>query len=165
MANDKLFGLIDLNKRFELTQYKPIRALFKSRWFPLLAIIFNLFFFVIILLAAFLGGYSAGNYNFGIMLVWILWWVMLMFFLVPFLSRTWCMVCPFPIFSDWLQRRRLVGVSTGKPGGLNLKWPKSLKNMWVMNILFLFTTFFSGFFTVRPFSTLFYWVELFYWHF
>ncbi len=153
MANDKLFGLIDLNKRFELTQFKLIRDLFKSRWFPLLALLFNLFFFVIILLSAFLGGYSAGNYNFGIMLVWILWWVMLMFFLVPFLSRTWCMVCPFPIFSDWAQRGKLFGVRKGKLGGLNRKWPKSLKNMWVMNFAFLFTTFFSGFFTVRPLST------------
>ena len=153
MSIDKLFGLIDLNWRFELTKFKPIRALFKSRWFPLLPIIINLFIFVIILMAGFLGGYSAGNYNFGIMVVWILWWVMLMFVLVPGFARAWCMVCPFPIFSDWFQRRRLFGVRQGKPEGLGLKWPKPLKNMWIMNIGFLVTTFFSGFFTVKPFST------------
>ena len=153
MSIDKLFGLIDLNWRFELTKFKPIRALFKSRWFPLLPIIVNLFIFVIILMAGFLGGYSAGNYNFGIMVVWILWWVMLMFVLVPGFARAWCMVCPFPIFSDWFQRRRLFGVRQGKPEGLGLKWPKPLKNMWIMNIGFLVTTFFSGFFTVKPFST------------
>jgi ferredoxin len=153
MNKDKLFGLIDLNWRFELTKSKPLRALFKSRWFPLLPIIINLFIFVIILLAGFLGGYSAGNYNFGIMIVWILWWVLLMFILVPGFSRAWCMVCPFPIFSDWFQRKRLFGVRAGKLEGLGLKWPKSLRNMWVMNIGFLVTTFFSGFFTVRPFAT------------
>lgn len=153
MRRDKLFGLIDLNLRFELTQFKLIRWLFKSRWFPLLALLFNLAMFMVILMAGFLGGYAAGNYNFGIMLVWILWWVMLMFLLVPFFARSWCMVCPFPIFGDWLQRGRLFIVKQGKPGGLSLKWPKALKNMWVMNILFLFTTFFSGFFTVRPFAT------------
>ena len=152
-TKDKLFGLFDLNWRFELTQFKPIRALFKSRWFPLLAILVNLFVFVIILMTGLLGGYSAGNYNFGIMIVWILWWVMLMFVLVPVFSRTWCMMCPFPVFGDWLQRGVLFGVNTGKLRGLNLKWPKSLKNMWVMNILFLVTTFFSGFFTVRPLAT------------
>lgn len=153
MAKDKLFGIIDLDFRFELTKFKLIRALFKSRWFPLIALIINLFIFVIILLSCLLGGYIAGNYNFGIMLVWILWWVMLMFVLVPVFSRSWCMVCPFPIFSDWFQRGRLFGVLTGKLNGLNLKWPKALKNMWVMNIGFLVTTFFSGFFTVKPFAT------------
>ena len=85
---DKLFGLIDLNWRFELTKFKPLRQLFKSRWFPLLPIIVNLFIFVIILLAGFIGGYSSGSYNFGIMIVWILWWVMLMFILVPGFSRS-----------------------------------------------------------------------------
>lgn len=153
MARDRLFGLIDLDWRFELTRFKIIRNLFKSRWFPLLPILFNLFIFVIILMAGFLGGYSAGNYNFGIMIVWILWWVMLMFVLVPGFSRMWCMMCPFPIFSDWFQRKRLLGVRQGKPMGLNLKWPKTFRNMWIMNIGFLVTTYFSGFFTVRPFAT------------
>lgn len=150
---DKLFGLIDLNMRFELTRYKPVRALLKSRWIPLLPILINLFIFVIILLAAFTGGFSAGNYNFGIMIVWILWWVLLMLALVPGFSRAWCMVCPFPLFSDWAQRTRLFEVKPGKLGGLGLKWPKKLSNMWVMNIAFLVTTFFSGFITVIPIAT------------
>lgn len=153
MSEDKLFGLIDLNFRFELTKFKPIRALFKSRWFPLLPILLNLFIFVIILLAGFVGGYSPGNYNFGIMMVWILWWVLLMLMLVPGFSRMWCLMCPFPILSDWAQRGKLFDVRQGKLGGLGLKWPKGLSNMWVMNFAFLTTTFFSGFFTVRPFAT------------
>lgn len=152
-SKNKLFGLIDLEARFELTKFKLLRAIFKSRWFPLLPIIFNLFIFVIILIAGFVGGFSTGNYNFGVMIVWILWWVLLMLFLVPGFSRAWCMVCPFPIFSDWFQRGRLFGVRQGKLYGLGVKWPKALKNMWIMNIGFLVTTFFSGFFTVRPFAT------------
>jgi hypothetical protein len=153
MAKDRLFGLIDLDWRFELTKFRLIRKILKSRWVPLLPIIVNLFIFVIILMAGFVGGYSAGNYNFGIMVVWILWWVMLMLILVPGLSRMWCFMCPFPIFSDWFQRGKLFGVTTGKLRGLNLKWPKSLRNMWMLNFGFLFTTFFSGFFTVRPLAT------------
>lgn len=153
VKNEKLFGLLDLNKRFELTKFKPVRALLKSRWFPLLLILFNLFIFVIILFSGFVGGYSAGNYNFGIMIVWILWWVLLMLILVPGFARVWCMMCPFPIFGDWFQRKRLFDVKKGKPGGLGLKWPKSLKNMWVMNIGFLVTTFFTGFFNVKPLVT------------
>lgn len=154
MKPEKLFGIIALNWRLDLAGFKPVRWIFKSRWFPLLALIFNLAVFVIILLAGFIGGYSAGNYNFGIMIVWILWWVMLMFVLVPVFSRAWCMVCPFPIFGDWLQRGALCSVKNDKkPGGLGLKWPTQLKNMWMMNILFLVTTYCSGFFTVRPLAT------------
>lgn len=153
MSKDKLFGLIDLDARFELTRFKLIRILFKSRWFPLALLLFNLFVFIIILLSGIVGGFSAGNYNFGIMIVWILWWVMLMFVLVPVFSRSWCLMCPFPIFSDWIQRGRLFGVSRGKQTGLGLKWPKQLRNMWVMNIAFLIMTFFTGFFMVRPFIT------------
>lgn len=153
MNGEKLFGLIDIDKRFELTKLKIIRSLLKSRWFPLALILVNLGIFSIILLAGFVGGYSAGNFNFGIMIVWILWWVALMLFLVPVGSRSWCLMCPFPIFGDWFQRRKLWGVKKGKLEGLNLKWPKSLKNMWVMNFFFLATTFFSGFFTVKPLIT------------
>jgi polyferredoxin len=152
-TKDKLFGIVDLNARFELTRFKPVRAILKSRWMPLALILFNLFMFVIILLAAFTGGFSAGNYNFGIMIVWILWWVLLMLMLVPGFSRAWCMMCPFPIFADWAQRTRLFEVKPGKLGGLGLKWPKKLSNMWVMNIAFLVTTFFSGFMTVMPIAT------------
>ncbi|MDP7491918.1 MAG: cupredoxin domain-containing protein [Candidatus Undinarchaeales archaeon] len=152
-AKDKLFGLIDLDWRFDLTSFKPIRTLFKSRWFPLGAILVNLLFFFALLLSMFVGGYSAGNYNVGVMFVWILWWVMLMFILVPFFARTWCMVCPFPLFSDWYHRGAVIEVKPGKQSGLNKPWPKSLKNMWVMNFLFLGTTFFSGFMTVKPLAS------------
>ncbi len=154
---------MDINWRFELTQFKIVRDILKSRWFPLLLIIFNLAMFTVVLLTAFLGGFSAGNYNFGVMMVWILWWVMLMFVLVPGFSRSWCMMCPFPIFGDMVQRGgNLVSIQTGeksamdmhkKSFGLNLKWPMKLRNMWLMNIGFLITTFFSPFMTVRPLAT------------
>lgn len=153
MNQEKLLGMVSLNSRFELTRFRLVRALFKSRWFPLLPIIVNLFMFVVILVAGFTGGFGPGNYNLAIMFVWILWWVLLMLILVPALSRAWCMVCPFPFFGDWAQRGRIFGVKTGKLAGLGRRWPKALKNMWVMNIVFLMITWFSGFMTVRPFAT------------
>jgi hypothetical protein len=99
-----------------------------------------------------MGGFSAGNYSFSIMIVWILWWVLLMMLLVPVFSRAWCLMCPLPSFGEWLQRLRIFGVNN-QLKGLNLKWPKRLSNMWLMNILFLITTFFSGFMTVKPLAT------------
>ena len=151
--SNKLFGLVPVDWRLELTKFKPIRKLFKSRWFPFIFILVNLFFFTVILIATITGGYSSGNYNFGIMFVWILWWVLLMLILVPGFGRIWCMMCPFPMFGDWLQRRKLVGVSRKKPRGMRKKWPKQLRNMWPLTILFFVTTFFSAFFTVKPLAT------------
>lgn len=37
--------------------------------------------------------------------------------------------------------------------GLNKPWPKGLRNMWLMNGVFLSVTFLAGLFTVRPFET------------
>jgi len=148
----KLFGLIPLSWRFELTALPGVRWLFKQRWFPMVPILVNMFIFMLILAGGVVGGFSSGNYSFAIMIVWIVWWVMLMMLLVPVFSRTWCMVCPLPSFGEWMQRLRIFGVKN-ELSGLNLKWPKRLRNMWVMNILFLCTTFFSGFFTVKPLAT------------
>lgn len=164
MAPDKLFGLIDLNWRYDLTQHRPVRALLRSRWFPILPILFNMFLFVVILIAAFMGGFSSpGNFNFAVMMVWIVWWVALMFMLVPLFGRSWCMMCPFPVVGDFIQRGRLIDptddktdmdrVKKGKIRGLGKKWPQKLRNMWMLNFIFLITTFFSPFMTVRPMAT------------
>lgn len=151
-GEEKFLGLIPADWRINLTAIPGVRWLFKQRWFPTVPILVNMFIFMIILAAGVMGGFSAGNYSFAIMIVWILWWVLLMMLLVPVFSRTWCMVCPLPSFGEWLQRLRIFGV-TDNFHGLGRKWPKSLNNMWLMNILFLATTFFSGFFTVKPYAT------------
>lgn len=152
MRDGYILGFIPETWRLELTKFPWVQKLLKNRWMPLSLILFNLFIFTIILMAGFFGGASAGNYNFGIMIVWILWWVLLMMLLVPGLSRFWCTMCPLPFFGEWLQRRRLFGVQN-KLFGMNKRWPKKLSNMWLMNFLFLGTTFFSGFFTTRPIGT------------
>lgn len=152
-ALDKLFGIVPLSWRFELTKFRPVRALLKSRWFPFIPIVINLFIFALILLASFVGGFSAGNYNFGIMIVWILWWVLLMILMVPIIGRVWCMVCPFPLIGDWIQRGKLVVVGRQKSWGLNKRWPNKWRNLWPLVILFFVATLFSGFFTVIPFAT------------
>lgn len=150
---DRLFGLVPLNWRFELTKYRPVRAMLKSRWFPLAFILVNFFVFVVVLTAGLAGGLSAGNANFGVMIVWILWWVLLMMVFVPLAGRFWCMICPFPLIGDWLQRGRLFGVGRHKSWGLNRKWPKQFRNLWPVTAVFILTTLFVGFFTVQPIAT------------
>ena len=137
ISNRKLFGIIPLNWRFELTKFRTVRALLKSRWFPFAVIIFNLFIFTWILVSGITGGFSSGNYNIGIMFVWILWWVVLMFILVPLGGRVWCMMCPFPLFGEWLQRGKLLDVGKKKSRGLGKQWPRELRSLWPLTILFL----------------------------
>jgi polyferredoxin/plastocyanin len=150
---DRLFGLIPLDARFELTAYAPIRRLFKSRWFPLVLVLGNFIVLLVILAAGLLGGFSAGNLNFGVMATWILWWTLLMTVFVPFAGRLWCMMCPFPFLGDWLQRGKLVGVGRHKSRGLNRKWPRRFRNLWPVTATFTATTLFLGFFSVKPFAT------------
>lgn len=149
----KLFGIIPLDWRFPLTKFRPLRAMLKSRWFPFILIVFNLFIFTVIILAGFIGGLGAGNYNFGVMIVWILWWVLLMMFMVPLIGRFWCMMCPFPLIGDWIQRAKLLNVGRQKSWGLSKRWPNKWRNLWPLVILFWISTWFSGFFTVKPFAT------------
>ncbi len=153
-SGEKVLGFIPVNWRFDLASIPGVRWLLKQRWFPMVLILFNMAIFVVILMSGIMNGFAAGNFSFGIMIVWILWWVLLMMLLVPVFSRTWCMMCPLPSLGEWLQRMKIFGVNN-KLGGLNLKWPRALSNMWLMNFLFLGTTFFSGFFTVKPLATFF----------
>ncbi len=149
----RLLGLIPLDWRFELTKYRSVRSLFKSRWFPTGLVLVNCVLLVVILVSGFIGGVSAGNLNFGVMTVWVLWWVLLMAVFVPFLGRFWCMVCPFPLVGDWLQRGKLIGVGSQKLWGMNRRWPKKFRNLWPVTIVFFVSTLFFGFFTVLPIAT------------
>ncbi len=149
---ERLFGVIPLDWRYDLADLRVIRMLLKSRWIPFLLVVLSLFLATAALMSGFLGGFSAGNCNFGVTAVWILWWVALMVLMVPLFSRIWCAVCPFPFFGEWAQRGRLLDVRTNL-SGLQKRWPKSLRNMWLMNVLFLLTSFGGGFFTVNPFWT------------
>jgi len=153
LMEDRILGLFPLDWRFELTRNRWILRLLKSRWVPFSFILFNLAVFTLIMLAGWLGDGGPGNYNFAIMVVWILWWVLLMLLLVPFFGRIWCAVCPLPFLGDWLQRRYLLRVREGRLAGLNRRWPRALRNMWLVNLIFLLTTFFTAFFTTRPLYT------------
>ncbi len=149
---DRILSLFPIAGRFELTRYPLVRKMLKSRWPRFLAMIVTTFFFTVILVSCFTGGLIAGNFNFGIMFVWILWFVLLIMVMVPFCSRVFCSVCPLPLLGTWLQRRSLMGVKD-RLYGLNRKFPKALQNMWMVNFLFLGVTFFNGYLTTLPIAS------------
>jgi hypothetical protein len=147
----------------------PLKWLVRQRWFQFAVILPNLLLFLLFLSAGLFGS-PVGNRNIIIVFVWILWWFLLISVMVPLASRVWCLVCPFPFFGEWAQRRALVKVRAvdpkaekkkGKIGpgvligrnryfGLNRRWPKSLSNIWLQNIGFLALCTFSAHFLTRP---------------
>jgi hypothetical protein len=149
-------------KRINLFEVFPsLKKFAKWRSFQFLLVIPNLALFYLFLIAGTFGS-PIGNRNIMIVFVWILWWFLLITFMVPFLSRIWCIVCPFPFFGDWLQRRALVKVRSGKTGalrnkmyGLNKKWPRKLSNIWIQNIGFLGLATFCAMLVTRPIVSVF----------
>ncbi len=154
--------------RLDLLERLPLlKWLVTRRWFQFAVILPNLFLFLVFLSAGIFGS-PVGNRNIIIIFVWIFWWFLLISVMVPFASRVWCTVCPFPFFGEWPQRRNLIGVATGDPKtdrktpgrgtlvgrnryfGLNKRWPKALSNIWLQNIGFLALCTFSAHFLTRP---------------
>ncbi|MBI3074320.1 MAG: 4Fe-4S binding protein [Deltaproteobacteria bacterium] len=153
-------------RRIDLFRAIPgLGWLAKRRSFQFWVVLPNLFLFLLFLTAG-IAGTPVGNRNIIIVFVWILWWFLLISLLVPFVSRIWCTVCPFPFFGEWAQRRALIKVRAVAPKdrksgpgvvigrnryfGLNLKWPKRLSNIWIQNIGFLFLCTFAALFLTRP---------------
>ena len=135
-----------------------LRTVLSHRSFQYAAMLPNLFIFMVLLAAGLIGS-PVGNRNISIVFVWIFWWFLLIALMVPFFSRVWCLMCPFPLFGDWLQRLRLIVVrstktKTGRVNnlywGLGKSWPKSLTNIWLQNIGFLGLCTFSALLVTRP---------------
>lgn len=139
-----------LSQRFELTSIPIIKKILVSRWLQWSLIAITLPFFVLAILTGLLGT-PAGNHNFGIVFVWIVWWAILILLLVPFAGRLWCAMCPIPAPGEWLQRRALV---QPRPGArlytLGLKWPKRLRGIWLQNASFLLVALFSTVILTTP---------------
>lgn len=114
-------------------------------------------------------GTPVGNRNGIVVFVWILWWFLLIAVLVPFAARAWCGACPVPLFGDWLQRRRLVGVAHADPRaraeapgrligrnryrGAARRWPRRLSNLWLQNLGFLLLATFSVVLLTSPLAS------------
>ncbi len=133
-----------------------LKKFVKLRSFQFLLVLPNLAFFYLFLLAGLFGS-PIGSRNIIIVFVWILWWFLLITIMVPFLSRIWCAVCPFPFFGEWFQRGGLVKVRPGKTGGLrnkmfgfNKRWPHALSNIWIQNFGFLILATCSALLVTRP---------------
>lgn len=137
-------GRIDLLERIPL-----LKRMLKARAFQPVMMLLTLFVFTLAILTG-IAGTPAGNRNFGIIFVWIVWWALLMIVLVPFFGRLWCTICPIPAPGEWLQRRAIIERLPGKFRTRGLRWPRRLKNMWLQNFGFLGVAVFSTIILTRP---------------
>jgi ferredoxin len=126
-----------------------LKTTLKSRAFQPALMLLTLFFFVVAILAGFVGT-PAGSHNFGIIFVWIVWWALLIIVMVPFFGRLWCTICPIPGPGEWLQRRSLIRRIPGRPHSLRWRWPRRLRNIWLQNFGFLGVALFSTVILTRP---------------
>lgn len=146
----------------------PLKWFLKRRWFQFSVVLPTLLVFIIFLIAG-LWGSPVGNANIIVIFVWILWWFFLIGVMVPFFSRMWCTLCPFPFFGDWLQRGTLTDskvagkedqagpksklkyrVGKNEYFGKGKVWPKRFRNIWLQNVGFLLLCTFSALFLTRP---------------
>ena len=134
-----------------LGRFPFLRWFVRQRWFQLGFLVPVLFFFTLLLIAGFWGS-PIGSRNIMITFVWILWWFLLITLLLPFSSRFWCAICPFPFFGEWFQRRRLWNVreDVRRMWIAFRSWPRRFSNIWLQNFLFLLLCTFSAVLVTRP---------------
>ncbi|NTU65100.1 MAG: 4Fe-4S binding protein [Chloroflexi bacterium] len=132
----------------ELTRNPIVKAALRNRWPQFVIRVIALAGFVVAILSGFVGT-PVGNHNFGIVFVWIVWWALLMLIAVPLAGRSWCAVCPIPMPGEWLQNGALLK-PRGKGFGLNRKWPRRFRNIWLQNIAFTLLALFSAVVLTQP---------------
>lgn len=132
----------------DLAELPLVKPLLRNRWPQFLLRAVALAGFILAIVAG-LAGTPAGSRNFGIVVVWIAWWALLMLVAVPWLGRGWCSICPIPLPGEWLQNGAVLG-----PGGrgftLGKRWPNRLRSIWLQNGLFTLVALFSLVILTQP---------------
>ena len=135
--------------KIEITRNRFLKSVLVNRYPQLAVFIVMLMGYLFAILAGLIGT-PVGSHNFSIVFVWIAWWAILILVAVPFFGRGWCAVCPIPLPGEWLQRGALLAPPDKKPKWLNLRVPKSFRNIWLQNISFLLLALFSSVLLTTP---------------
>lgn len=114
------------------------------------------FLFVAIFLLVIISGLFGSpipERNLATTLTWTLWWTGLII-ATYFVGSAWCAVCPWDVLATWLVRFRLW--KRGRDvNSLNLRVPKSIRNIWLASWMFIILTWLElGFgLTTSPYGT------------
>ncbi|MFZ3383720.1 MAG: 4Fe-4S binding protein [Candidatus Methanoperedens sp.] len=117
-------------KNINFLNNPQLKALLKSKWYPLIFVLPTMIIFGLLVIQLFFGP-SETSLNFGSVMVWILLWPILPVLFLVF-GRFWCSVCPLSRVSDEVQ----------KNVGMHKKVPKFLQTygVWIIIIAFLIIT-------------------------
>ncbi len=117
-------------KKINFLNNPQLKALLKSKWYPLIFVLPTMIIFGLLVIQLFFGPEET-SLNFGSVMVWILLWPILPVLFLVF-GRFWCSVCPLSRVSDEVQ----------KNVGMHKKVPKFLQTygVWIIIIAFLIIT-------------------------
>lgn len=120
--------------RIDLLQNSLLKTLATSRVLRFLvqAVVVVLFFLII---AAGLFGNQNPALNIAPILTWTVWWGGLVI-LIMFAGKAWCWMCPWDAVAGWMEKLRF-WKKTNDGLGLDLKWPKALRNIALATLLFV----------------------------
>ncbi|MBU3181201.1 4Fe-4S binding protein [Clostridium psychrophilum] len=121
---------LPIKKQNDFLKNKTFKKFIKSKWYP------GIFQWPVALVFAFIvyeliAGPTDAHDNFGTAGTWVLWWPLLPILLLLF-GRFWCIVCPFGLLNDVVQKF----VGNNKPV------PKFLRKygIWIIDATFLMIT-------------------------
>ena len=129
-----------------------VKFLTDSVWPLLLLKIIMVCVFSLIIMAGLIG-IPIAERNIATVLTWNIWWAALIIS-VFFIGSAWCAVCPWDTLASWFVRRKLW--QRAQPNNsLNLKVPRSLRNVWPAIIMLVSLTWLElGFgVTTNPYIT------------
>lgn len=138
--------------RINLMRFDWIRRLLLSRPARFVVQLSVVILFIVIIVAGLFGNQNPAL-NIAPLLTWTIWWCGLMV-LIMFAGKAWCYMCPWDAIATWMEKFRL-WKKTDEGFGLDLKWPRVLRNIWLATAMFVGLTWLEiGFgVTMRPAAT------------
>jgi polyferredoxin/YHS domain-containing protein len=126
-----------LDVRVDLLKFPGMLAVFKSPYTVFILRAITAAAFILVIVAGLFGSQNPAM-NIAPLLTWTVWWAGLIF-IVLFLGKAWCTICPWDALATWVERLKFWG-PRGEGLGLGLKWPSSMRNIWPAVVLFLLLT-------------------------
>lgn len=121
-------------------------------WFLLTIRLLSVAIFLLVIISG-LFGTPIPERNLATALTWTLWWTGLIIS-IYFVGSAWCAVCPWDVLATWLARFRLWR-RAHSTNSLQLRVPKSLRNIWPASGMFIILTWLElGYgMTTSPYAT------------
>jgi len=120
--------------RIDLMRFGVVRAMLLSRLFRFAVQFVMVAVFLLILAAGMFGNQNPGL-NIAPLLTWTVWWGGLVV-LIMFAGKAWCYMCPWDALAGWAEKLSF-WKKKDDGFGLNLRWPRVIRNIWIATFFFV----------------------------